>query len=255
MQVHARRPAILVVDDEPASRAATVQDLGDPFEVQATDHAGGFRAAIEHAPDLMIVNVESGAAGWALVKQVRCRPERALVPCIFIAAAASPEDRLRGFQLGADDFVRKPLRPGELVQRVQGSLQRQARIVGTVRDHLQAQAGVAGTLEAVGLPALLALLEMERKTGVLSLLRRDPPHEANLYIRDGHLYDAQLGGRRPRSHAEAVYDLLRWHSGRFEFVARPLDVVDAIGLSTAELLQEGARRIDDSVVGPLPTGP
>lgn len=241
------RSSILAVDDDPSALADLVRDLQPEFTVvTASDAAVGLRAALDGSPDLILVGVAGDIDGWRLVKQVRCHPQRALVPCVFIAGATSPEDRLRGFALGADDFVRKPLRPGELVRRVHGSLQRQARIVGTVREGLRAQDGIGGPLEHIGLPALLALLETERKTGVLSLLRRDPPYEATLYIRDGHLYGAQLGGRRPLSHAEAVYDLLRWHSARFEFVSRPLDLPDAIGLPTSELLLEGARRIDDS---------
>lgn len=247
MKHAARTPQILAVDDDPSALAEIVTELQEYFTVvTATDATTGLRAALEGSPQLILIGVEGGIDGWILVKQIRCHSHCALVPCIFLAGATSPEDRLRGFQLGADDFVRKPLRPGELVPRVQGSLQRQARVVDTVRDHLRAQVGFGGPLEQIGLPALLALLEMERKTGVLSLRRRDPPYEATIYIRDGHLHGAQLGGRRPLSHAEAIYDLLRWHTARFEFIDRPLEQGDEIGVSTAELLREGARRIDDS---------
>jgi len=253
MQAPSRAPRILAIDDDAGTLASITHALADTgFTVlTAGDGALGLEMAIEHSPDLIISDIAMpGMDGWTLVKRVRCRPRLALVPFIFLAAAAGDEDRLRGFQLGADDFVTKPLRPGELGLRVQGSLQRQARIVGAVRQHLRDSGlrpdpiGIRCGLEHISLPALLTLLEMERKTGVLSLLRPDPPYQAALYIREGRLLDAQLGGRRPRRHAEAVYDVLRWHTGRFEFVVRPLEFSDRIGLSTAELLLEGARRID-----------
>lgn len=254
MQTPNRAPRILAIDDDADTLVAIAEALADTgfTLLTASDGERGLEMAVEHAPDLIISDiVMPGMDGWTLVKRVRCQPRLALVPFIFLTAAADDdEDRLRGFQLGADDFVSKPLRPGDLACRVRGSLRRQARIVGEVRQHLQAsdprpdQVGIRGALEHISLPALLTLLEMERKTGVLSLLRPEPPQEAALYIRDGRLLDAQLSGRRPRRHAEAVYDLLRWHTSRYEFVARPLEFSDQIGLSTAELLLEGARRID-----------
>ena len=256
-QVSPRAPRVLIVDDDPAGLAAIVQALDDrPADdrftlLTASDGPAALRAAGEQSPDLIVASVDmQGMDGWTLVKHVRCRPLLALIPFVFIVCSATAEDRLRGFQLGADDFVSKPLRPGELALRVRGSLQRQARIVGAVQHHLRGSSavrehvGLGGALEHVGLPALLTLLEMERKTGVLSLLRRDPPLAAALYFRDGRLHDARLDGRRSLRRAEAVYDLLRWDTGRFEFVARPLELHDQIGLSTSELLLEGARRID-----------
>jgi DNA-binding response OmpR family regulator len=259
MHQQPRDPRVLVIDDDVDGLAAIVHALserppGDGFLVTtASDGAAGLAAAIEQTPDVIVASVDmQGMDGWTLVKHVRCRPALALIPFIFIVSAASAEDRLRGFQLGADDFVSKPLRTGELALRVNGSLERQARIVGAVQHHLRSSTavrehvGIGGALEHVGLPALLTLLERERKTGVLSLLRRDPPLSAALYFRDGRLHDARLDGRRSLRRAEAVYDLLRWDTGRFEFVARPLEVRDQIGLTTTELLLEGARRIDDT---------
>ncbi len=253
MKALPRAPRILAIDDDAGTLEGIAQALADTgFTIlTAGDGALGLEMAFQHGPDLIISDIDMpGMDGWTLVKRVRCSPHLALVPFIFMTADADDDDRLRGFQLGADDFVTKPLRPGELSLRVQGSLQRQDRIVGAVRHHLREsgpvpeQVGIRGGLEHISLPALLTLLEMERKTGVLSLLRPDPPHQAALYIREGRLLDAHLDGRRPRRRAEAVYDLLRWHTGRFEFHARPLEFCDQIGLSTAELLLEGARRID-----------
>ena len=256
MQAPSRPPRILAVDDDADTLVGIQQALADTgfIVLTAGDGASGLAAAVQHGPDLIISDILMPEMdGWTLVKHVRCRPHLALVPFIFLTTGTSDEDRLRGFQLGADDFVSKPLRTGELSVRVRGSLQRQARIVGAVQHHLREAAaapsdvGIGGTLEHISLPALLTLLEMERKTGVLSLLHREPPHQAaSLYIREGRLLDAHLDGRRPRRHAEAIYALLGWHSGRFEFVARPLELSDQIGLSTAELLLEGARRIDAS---------
>ena len=68
--------------------------------------------------------------GWALVKQLRSRPELALVPVIFLTALGSDEDRIRGFRLGADDYLAKPFR----FEERQPSLQRGDRLVVRVAD-------------------------------------------------------------------------------------------------------------------------
>lgn len=249
-------PRILAVDDD----TDTLRELVAALEgsgcvvLIARDAHAGLQLAIEQAPDLIIVSVDAPAIdGWSLAKRVRSRPRLALIPFIFLTGGDAHDDRLRGFQLGADDFVRKPIRAAEFAARVQGSLARQARIVGAVQHHLRdastrsldrGHVGIGGTLEQVGLPALLTMLELERKTGVLTLLRRDPPREACLYIVEGRVHDARFGGRAPLRRADAVYELLRWDTGRFEFVARTLELRDEIGRSTSELLLEGARRID-----------
>src|SRR4030095_14524001 len=52
--------------------------------------------------------------GWTLVKALRARPEMAFLPVIFLTALGSDDDRIRGFRLGADDYMAKPFRFEEL---------------------------------------------------------------------------------------------------------------------------------------------
>lgn len=258
MPVSQQTPRILAVDDDADTLGEIVRSLEGSgcIVLIARDGPTGLQLASEQVPDLIILSVDlPGIDGWTLAKHIRSRPRLAFIPFIFLTRSDDHDDRLRGFQLGADDFVRKPIRAAELGNRVQGSLTRQARIVGAVQHHLRdtsaalsparGHVGIAGTLEQVGLPALLTMLELERKTGVLTLLRRDPPREGCLYIVAGRVHDARLGGRTELRRADAVYELLRWDTGRFEFVGRPLELRDEVGLTTGELLLEGARRIDN----------
>ncbi len=249
-------PRILAVDKDADTLHPLVRELEGSGCVVLTARDGhtALQLALEQVPDLIIVDADlPGMDGWALAKHVRSRPCLTLIPFIFLTDGDVHEDRLRGFQLGADDFVRKPLRPAELGARVHGSLGRRARIVGALQHHLRnavtasharGHIGITGTLEQVGLPALLTILEAERKSGVLTLIRRYPAREASLYVVAGRVHDARLGGRTPLHHAAAVYELLRWDTGRFEFVPRALELRDDIGLRTSDLLLEGARRID-----------
>ena len=64
--------------------------------------------------------------GWSLVRQLRSHAELAMLPVIFLTALSSEDDRIRGFRLGADDYVTKPFRFEELDLRVAKTLRRTA---------------------------------------------------------------------------------------------------------------------------------
>ncbi|MEM9491317.1 MAG: DUF4388 domain-containing protein, partial [Myxococcota bacterium] len=104
--------------------------------------------------------------------------------------------------------------------------------------------GLQGRLQQVGLSALLTLLEMERKSGVLMV--KDDVQSARLSLRDGRVIGATTEGGEVRPvNAECVYYLLNWTAGRFEFTQSEVTDEDQIRLSTTRLLLEGAKRIDD----------
>ena len=108
-------------------------------------------------------------------------------------------------------------------------------------------ASVQGDLAQVGVGALLVLVEMEKKTGVLAL-RRMNGQTAAITIRDGKVLRAEMRGS-PLVDAECIYHLLRWKSGRFDFAAcDTIDAEDRIAASTTHLLMEGARRADEDSV-------
>jgi len=106
-------------------------------------------------------------------------------------------------------------------------------------------AGFRGNLEEVPLPSLLGLLEMERKTGLLDL--RLEGGKARLHLRKGRVLRAhRLGAEGPRD-AELIYRLIPSSWGTFDFRPAPVAVGDAIRCSTAQLLLEGIRRMNESV--------
>ena len=74
--------------------------------------------------------------GWALVRRVRWNPRLAFVPFIFLSALNSADDILRGFRLGADDYLPKPFTPDALIERVNHALQRRDRIEHSTRRQL-----------------------------------------------------------------------------------------------------------------------
>ena len=79
----------------------------------------------EARPDLVVLDVMlPGLSGLEVCRLVRADAELAAVPIVMVTARVHEEDRVAGFEIGADDYVTKPFSPRELVARVQAVLRR-----------------------------------------------------------------------------------------------------------------------------------
>jgi two-component system alkaline phosphatase synthesis response regulator PhoP len=117
-------PSVLVVDDEP--QIATIAKdylIRAGFSVAvAADGATGLEMARQKRPDLIVLDLGlPGLDGLELARAVRRESD---VPIIMLTARVDEADRLRGFEVGADDYITKPFSPRELVARVSSVLRR-----------------------------------------------------------------------------------------------------------------------------------
>lgn len=118
------KSTILVVDDEPKIarliRAALSREL---YEVlQAPDGAAGVEMIESERPDLVLLDVMMPVMdGMEACKRIR---ELSDVPIIMLTARQTEDDRVKGLDLGADDFVPKPFSPAELEARIRAVLRR-----------------------------------------------------------------------------------------------------------------------------------
>jgi DNA-binding response OmpR family regulator len=240
---------ILVVDDDAwiLRMVTTVLEKRGYQIFTARDGEEGLEQAQQVIPDLIVTDVMMPKLdGWALVKQLRATPQLAFTPVIFLTALGSDEDRIRGFRLGADDYLAKPFRFEELDLRVTKTLRRTQQTMQETREQLGGS-GLRGDLSQVGLSSLLVLIEMERKTGLLQLRAPQGP-SAQILVREGKVVHARLDDADEPVDAECVYYLLTWGAGEFEFVACLVEGVDRVNVSTTHLLMEGARLIDEENV-------
>ncbi len=116
---------ILVVDDDARLRALLSRYLGENgFRVTTAESAVEARAMLRSfAPDLLVLDVMMpDENGLALTEQLR--QTASLVPILLLTARAAPEDRIAGFEAGADDYLPKPFEPLELVLRIRAMLRR-----------------------------------------------------------------------------------------------------------------------------------
>lgn len=119
---HRRR--VLVVDDEPRMIKFIRLNLEhDGFEVyEATSGPQALEKMRDQLPDLVLLDVMMpDLDGFETLRLVR---EISTVPVIMLTAKGEEDDRVRGLELGADDYVTKPFSPRELVSRVRAVLRR-----------------------------------------------------------------------------------------------------------------------------------
>ncbi|MEJ7604543.1 MAG: response regulator [Kofleriaceae bacterium] len=240
-------PHVLVADDDAwiLRMVATVLEKRGYSVETAVDGEDALARALARTPDLLITDVMMPKMdGWALVRQLRSHAELVMLPVIFLTALSSEDDRIRGFRLGADDYVTKPFRFEELDLRVAKTLRRTQVAMQETREQLGGTS-LRGDLSQVGLSSLLILIELERKTGLLQLRAPNGP-SAQVLVREGKVVHARLDDAEDPVDAECVYYLLTWGAGEFEFIACLVEGIDRINVSTTHLLMEAARLIDES---------
>ncbi len=116
---------ILVVEDDARLRERLARYLADQgFRVTTAEDAVDARARLRFlAPDLLVMDVMMpGETGLALVEALR--QDGNIVPVLMLTARGAPEDRIAGFEAGADDYLGKPFEPMELVLRIRALLRR-----------------------------------------------------------------------------------------------------------------------------------
>jgi DNA-binding response OmpR family regulator len=122
---------ILVADDEPRYvRGIQVNLEASGYEVlTAQDGLAAVEQAASEAPDLVILDIKMpGLDGYQVCQQIR---EFSAVPIIMLTALAEDADKVKGLDIGADDYVTKPFSASELLARVRAVLRRVELAEGT----------------------------------------------------------------------------------------------------------------------------
>jgi DNA-binding response OmpR family regulator len=139
----AGRRRILIIEDEPD----LVRGLRDALEFEGFDIISsgvgreGVALAREKAPDLVLLDLMlPDMNGFAVCEEIRATSP--LVPIIMLTARSQESDKIRGLEVGADDYVTKPFSVGELVARI-----------GAIFRRLQRGAGSGGAQDEIRIGA------------------------------------------------------------------------------------------------------
>jgi len=243
LAVWVAKQQLLLVDADPASvRVLEVSLKKAGFSVTtATDGLDALSKLELSSPDLVLTDTRLPRIdGYELVRRIKEMPDLANVPVVFLTSQKAVEDKIRGLELGVEDYLTKPIFVRELIARVHLLLTRRThQRVATVAPGSR-RSKLSGDLADMGVVDLLQTFELGRKSGVARL--HSGPHDAIVYFRDGKVVDAEHGRLVGE---EAVYRCLIWTGGTFDVDFMPIDHQEVILTSTQGLLMEGMRRVDE----------
>ncbi|MDE2562240.1 MAG: phosphate regulon transcriptional regulator PhoB [Sphingomonadales bacterium] len=120
-------PKLLLVEDDSAlAELVEYRFRGEGYEVRSTDDGDeALLMATEEVPDLVLLDwMIGGTSGLEVCRRLRRNKDTAHVPIIMLTARSDEDDRVRGLETGADDYVTKPFSPRELIARVGAVLRR-----------------------------------------------------------------------------------------------------------------------------------
>ncbi|HEV2522758.1 MAG TPA: HD domain-containing phosphohydrolase [Candidatus Acidoferrales bacterium] len=141
---------ILVADDNASVREPLIELLRSHCYrvISAEDGDHAFTEVCSHPVDLVLLDVMMpGPTGFSVCRAIKARPETRFVPVVLITGLAGGEDRIRGIEAGADDFLNKPVKKEELLARVR-SLVRLKRYTDELENAETVLCTLARSIEA-----------------------------------------------------------------------------------------------------------
>lgn len=119
---------ILLVDDEPDILEFLKYNLEqEEFEVLTSTNGRDALKKIAQKPDLIVLDIMMPEMdGFELQKQIKDHKEYQHIPIIFLTAKSGETDEIRGLDLGASDYIQKPISPKKLISRIKANLRKSA---------------------------------------------------------------------------------------------------------------------------------
>ncbi|MEI6542335.1 MAG: phosphate regulon transcriptional regulator PhoB [Methylococcales bacterium] len=124
---------VLIVEDEDAIREMLVMvlDQSSFVSIEATDAEEAQKLLDDKIPDLILLDwMLPGISGVEWARRLKKEPVYKDIPIILLTARGEEEDKIRGLEIGADDYMTKPFSPKELIARIRAVLRRSGKIQG-----------------------------------------------------------------------------------------------------------------------------
>ncbi|MGO1460883.1 MAG: phosphate regulon transcriptional regulator PhoB [Marinobacter sp.] len=118
---------VLIVDDEPAIREmiAVALEMANYECLEAADAREAHATIIDKQPDIILLDwMLPGTSGIELARRLKKEDTTADIPIIMLTAKVEEDNKIRGLEVGADDYITKPFSPRELVARLKAVLRR-----------------------------------------------------------------------------------------------------------------------------------
>jgi DNA-binding response OmpR family regulator/Tfp pilus assembly protein PilZ len=235
-------PRILIVDDDALIRRIMRDTLATlpATVIEAKNGEEAVKTAKTEQPDLIFLDtMMPGMDGFQVAEALKQDAKTLDIPLVFVSALGTSTHQVRGLDLGAEDYLSKPIDPEVLKARTR-SILRRTRPAPAAPEPVAAVA--KGLLQNMALPSLIRWLEMERRGAQVHLTRGEI--EGEILLQDGQITHALQGESRGDA---AFYRLLGWSEGAFNITPPSVIPAPAAAVSRANdaLLEEGARRLTE----------
>jgi len=131
------KPVLLIVEDNGDVRQYIRRDLEKEYDiVEAVDGADGWDKAIERMPDIIVSDVMMPKLdGFAMCAKLKGDEQTCHIPVVLLTAKATSQDKIEGFEIGADEYIMKPFELAELRVRLRNLIDQRARLHEYFRKH------------------------------------------------------------------------------------------------------------------------
>ncbi|MFQ5735448.1 MAG: DUF4388 domain-containing protein [Thermodesulfobacteriota bacterium] len=227
-----RNRLILALKDEEDLKTFSDYLIETGFDITAvSDGASVLEHAMDRLPSIIISDLDLPVVGGERVfKILRNNPHTSAIPFLFVSDAVAD---IKGFRAGRDIFLARPINLEELYGRIRQTLSIKAQAAAGTKE-------IEGRLSHMSLPDIIQFLFMNKKEGELRITT--PRRSGSVYVKDGEIYNAYTGGVEKE---KALYRLLLWTEGKFEFIPMPVTVARKVRASVSNLLMEGMRQADE----------
>ena len=233
-----RRPVLLVVDDEPRNRALMTAYLSGVYEVrEAEDGPEALQVCEKGGVDLVVLDVMMpGMSGFDVCRTLKSKSTGTFLPVLLLTALSEQDDRNRGLEAGADDFLAKPVNRQELLLRVRHFLALRAE-----RETVARQYEALHELTALKDDLVTLMVHDLRNplTGVLGLLQVMEA-EAPDAVSRADATAAREGAEKLREALDDMLQVRQLEEGRLILQRRP-ENLDSLTADAAASLEGAAR--------------
>ncbi len=131
------KPVLLVVEDNADVREYICRNVNKTYRIlEAIDGEDGWSTSTEQMPDIIVSDVMMPKMdGFELCRRLKSDDRTSHIPVILLTAKASSQDKIKGFEIGADDYVMKPFEPAELEARLRNLIDQRERLHDHFRKH------------------------------------------------------------------------------------------------------------------------
>ena len=116
-----KKKKMLAVDDNPNNNAIIEELFGDHYDLRtATTGEEALQIAYDFQPDIVLLDIMMpGMNGYEVCRRLREHPSLADIKILMVTAKRSLEDRVKGYEVGANDFITKPFEEENILESVE----------------------------------------------------------------------------------------------------------------------------------------